>query len=137
MAAQPLVLGRVVFGTMRSATRAVSTMIAEAAPGADLQGKAAEIARALLECHSRVDQQTARGVASLQRALVDPAVAEGGNGCHASRSGVEGTSSARRPPDPPDVEHGLDTPAPDALRRLPAEALVKAEGYAVGFVRRQ
>ncbi len=55
MAAQPLVLGRVVFGTMRSATRAVSTMIAGAAPGADLQGKAAEIARALLECHPRVD----------------------------------------------------------------------------------
>ena len=55
IAAQPLVLGRVVFGTMKSATKAVSTMIAEAAPGADLQGEAAEIARALLEHHRRVD----------------------------------------------------------------------------------
>ena len=112
MAAQPLVLGRVVFGTMRSATKAVSTMIAEAAPGADLHGEAAEIARALLERHSQVDQKTARGVASLKRALADPVAAGGGSGSHASRSGAEGTSSGRRPPDPPNVEQRLLAPQP-------------------------
>ncbi len=62
------------------------------------------------------------------RALVDPA-AGGGGGSHTPRSSAGSAASARRLPDPPDVEHRPRAPALDALRHLRAEPLVSALRY--------